>query len=114
SRYKQSSTSSSGAGSGLSGGSGTSGARRDQYRDRDHYGKHSFELPRQHSKEEAYHRDRDRDRDRDRESSAGGAERGDRGGIGGNGGGVTGGGVYVDRRTRPRSITNRRGAIKHQ
>ncbi|XP_070853922.1 putative protein kinase C delta type homolog isoform X5 [Drosophila suzukii] len=112
SRYKQSSTSSSGAGSGLSGSSGTSGARRDQYRDRDHYGKHSFELPRQHSKEEAYHRDRDRDRDR--ESSAGGAERGDRGGIGGNGGGVTGGGVYVDRRTRPRSITNRRGAIKHQ
>ncbi|EDX01463.1 putative protein kinase C delta type homolog isoform X2 [Drosophila yakuba] len=113
-RYKQSSTSSSGAGSGLSGGSGTSGARRDQYRDRDHYGKHSFELPRQHSKEEAYHRDRDRDRDRDRESSAGGGERGDRSGIGGNGGGVTGGGVYVDRRTRPRSITNRRGAIKHQ
>ncbi|XP_043661456.1 putative protein kinase C delta type homolog isoform X4 [Drosophila teissieri] len=111
-RYKQSSTSSSGAGSGLSGGSGTSGARRDQYRDRDHYGKHSFELPRQHSKEEAYHRDRDRDRDR--ESSAGGADRGDRSGIGGNGGGVTGGGVYVDRRTRPRSITNRRGAIKHQ
>ncbi|XP_043948893.1 putative protein kinase C delta type homolog isoform X2 [Drosophila biarmipes] len=111
-RYKQSSTSSSGAGSGLSGSSGASGARRDQYRDRDHYGKHSFELPRQHSKEEAYHRDRDRDRDR--ESSAGGAERGDRGGIGGNGGGVTGGGVYVDRRTRPRSITNRRGAIKHQ
>ncbi|XP_017005345.1 putative protein kinase C delta type homolog isoform X2 [Drosophila takahashii] len=111
-RYKQSSTSSSGAGSGLSGSSGTSGARRDQYRDRDHYGKHSFELPRQHSKEEAYHRDRDRDRDR--ESSAGGAERGDRSGIGGNGGGVTGGGVYVDRRTRPRSITNRRGAIKHQ
>nr|XP_036677258.1 putative protein kinase C delta type homolog isoform X7 [Drosophila suzukii] len=109
SRYKQSSTSSSGAGSGLSGSSGASGARRDQYRDRDHYGKHSFELPRQHSKEEAYHRDRDRDRDR--ESSAGGAERG---GIGGNGGGVTGGGVYVDRRTRPRSITNRRGAIKHQ
>ncbi|XP_037727834.1 putative protein kinase C delta type homolog isoform X3 [Drosophila subpulchrella] len=112
SRYKQSSTSSSGAGSGLSGSSGASGARRDQYRDRDHYGKHSFELPRQHSKEEAYHRDRDRDHDR--ESSAGGAERGDRGGIGGNGGGVTGGGVYVDRRTRPRSITNRRGAIKHQ
>ncbi|XP_017045792.1 putative protein kinase C delta type homolog isoform X3 [Drosophila ficusphila] len=109
-RYKQSSTSSSGAGSGLSGSSGASGARRDQYRDRDHYGKHSFELPRQHSKEEAYHRDRDRDR----ESSAGGAERGDRSGVGGNGGGVTGGGVYVDRRTRPRSITNRRGAIKHQ
>ncbi|XP_017133422.1 putative protein kinase C delta type homolog isoform X2 [Drosophila elegans] len=113
-RYKQSSTGSSGAGSGLSGSSGASGARRDQYRDRDHYGKHSFELPRQHSKEEAYHRDRDRDRDRDRESSAGGAERGDRSGVGGNGGGVTGGGVYVDRRTRPRSITNRRGAIKHQ
>ncbi|XP_017065119.1 putative protein kinase C delta type homolog isoform X2 [Drosophila eugracilis] len=111
SRYKQSSTSSSGAGSGLSGSSGTSGARRDQYRDRDHYGKHSFELPRQHSKEEAYHRDRDRDRDRDRESSTGGG-----GGVGGsgNGGGVTGGNVYVDRRTRPRSITNRRGAIKHQ
>ncbi|XP_044316857.1 putative protein kinase C delta type homolog isoform X4 [Drosophila rhopaloa] len=116
-RYKQNSTSSSGAGSGLSGSSGTSGARRDQYRDRDHYGKHSFELPRQHSKEEAYHRDRDRDRDR--ESSAGGGgggggERGDRSGVGGNGGGVTGGDVYVDRRTRPRSITNRRGAIKHQ
>eukprot|EP00099_Drosophila_melanogaster_P002800 NP_001138191.1 protein kinase C delta, isoform D [Drosophila melanogaster] len=105
-RYKQSSTSSSGAGSGLSGASGASGARRDQYRDRDHYGKHSFELPRQHSKEEAYHRDR--------ESSAGGVDRGERSGIGGNGGGVTGGGVYVDRRTRPRSITNRRGAIKHQ
>ncbi|KMZ09462.1 putative protein kinase C delta type homolog isoform X2 [Drosophila simulans] len=105
-RYKQSSTSSSGAGSGLSGASGASGARRDQYRDRDHYGKHSFELPRQHSKEEAYHRDR--------ESSAGGGDRGERSGIGGNGGGVTGGGVYVDRRTRPRSITNRRGAIKHQ
>ncbi|EDV47301.1 putative protein kinase C delta type homolog isoform X2 [Drosophila erecta] len=102
-RYKQSSTSSSGAGSGLSGASGASGARRDQYRDRDHYGKHSFELPRQHSKEEAYHRDRDR------ESSAGGT------GSGGlNGGGATGSGVYVDRRTRPRSITNRRGAIKHQ
>ncbi|XP_032580998.1 putative protein kinase C delta type homolog isoform X2 [Drosophila sechellia] len=105
-RYKQSSTSSSGAGSGLSGASGASGARRDQYRDRDHYGKHSFELPRQHSKEEAYHQDR--------ESSAGGGDRGERSGIGGNGGGVTGGGVYVDRRTRPRSITNRRGAIKHQ
>ncbi|XP_017109702.2 putative protein kinase C delta type homolog isoform X2 [Drosophila bipectinata] len=108
-RYKQSSSSSSGAGSGLSGSSASGGARRDRDRDRDrerdHYGKqHSFELPRQHSKEEAYHRDRDRDRDR--ESSTGLPEKG--------GVGVTGSGVYVDRRTRPRSITNRRGAIKHQ
>ncbi|EDV38523.2 uncharacterized protein Dana_GF19394, isoform B [Drosophila ananassae] len=106
-RYKQSSSSSSGAGSGLSGSSASGGARRDRDRDRerDHYGKqHSFELPRQHSKEEAYHRDRDRDRDR--ESSTGLPEKG--------GVGVTGSSVYVDRRTRPRSITNRRGAIKHQ
>ncbi|XP_032296540.1 putative protein kinase C delta type homolog isoform X4 [Drosophila virilis] len=108
-RYKQSSSSSSGAGSGISG-SSASGTRRDRDRDRErdcddhynnhyHYGKqHSFELPRQHSKEEAYTRDRDRDRD-----SGGGSS-----GVGG----VSGG--YVDRRTRPRSITNRRGAIKHQ
>ncbi|XP_030567476.1 putative protein kinase C delta type homolog isoform X1 [Drosophila novamexicana] len=104
-RYKQSSSSSSGAGSGISG-SSASGTRRDRDRDRErdcddhynnhyHYGKqHSFELPRQHSKEEAYTRDRD---------SGGGSS-----GVGG----VSGG--YVDRRTRPRSITNRRGAIKHQ
>ncbi|XP_017870061.1 PREDICTED: putative protein kinase C delta type homolog isoform X2 [Drosophila arizonae] len=110
-RYKPSSSSSSGAGSGLSG-SSASGVRRDRDRERDrdcddhynnhyHYGKqHSFELPRQHSKEDAYTRDRDRDRDRD--SGVGG-------GIGG-----AGSGGYVDRRTRPRSITNRRGAIKHQ
>ncbi|EDW06267.1 putative protein kinase C delta type homolog isoform X1 [Drosophila mojavensis] len=108
-RYKPSSSSSSGAGSGLSG-SSASGVRRDRDRERDrdcddhynnhyHYGKqHSFELPRQHSKEDAYTRDRDRDRD----SGVGG-------GIGG-----AGSGGYVDRRTRPRSITNRRGAIKHQ
>ncbi|XP_017852456.1 putative protein kinase C delta type homolog [Drosophila busckii] len=107
-RYKQSSSSSSGAGSGLSGSSASaSGTRRDRERERErdcdehynshyHYGKQqSFELPRQHSKEEAYIRDRDRDRDR--ESVAG----------------IVGVG-YVERRTRPRSITNRRGAIKHQ
>ncbi|XP_030078845.1 putative protein kinase C delta type homolog isoform X2 [Drosophila hydei] len=108
-RYKPSSSSSSGAGSGLSG-SSASGARRDRDRERErdcddhynnhyHYGKqHSFELPRQHSKEESYSRDRDRDRDS---------------GVGGGVGGAVSCG-YVDRRTRPRSITNRRGAIKHQ
>ncbi|KAL7745002.1 hypothetical protein ACLKA6_007264 [Drosophila palustris] len=121
-RYKQSSSSSSGAGSGISG-SSAAGARRDRERERErdcddhynnhyHYGKqHSFDLPRQHSKEDPYTRDRDRDRerdrdrDRDRESVSGGS---------GAGGGGVGGGGYVDRRTRPRSITNRRGAIKHQ
>ncbi|KAH8396193.1 hypothetical protein KR222_004715 [Zaprionus bogoriensis] len=123
-RYKQSSSSSSGAGSGISGSSGVSGTRRDRDRERDcddhynnhshghshyHYGKqHSFELPRQHSKEEAYNRDRDRDRDRERERER------DSGGSSGAGGSAAGSGGYVDRRTRPRSITNRRGAIKHQ
>ncbi|XP_001355364.2 putative protein kinase C delta type homolog [Drosophila persimilis] len=108
-RFKLSSTSSSGAGSGMSGSSATGGARRDRDRDRDHYGKqHSFELPRQHSKEEGYHRDRDRD------SGTSGCGSAGAGGCAVAAGGVTGGAVYVDRRTRPRSITNRRGAIKHQ
>ncbi|BFG03068.1 putative protein kinase C delta type homolog [Drosophila madeirensis] len=111
-RYKLSSTSSSGVGSGMSGSSATGGARRDRDKDRDkdrdYYGKqHSFELPRQHSKEEGYHRDRDRESGTSGCGSAGPAV------FGGASGGLTGG-VYVDRRTRPRSITNRRGAIKHQ
>ncbi|XP_034124568.1 putative protein kinase C delta type homolog isoform X6 [Drosophila guanche] len=111
-RYKLSSTSSSGVGSGMSGSSVTGGARRDRDRDRDkgrdYYGKqHSFELPRQHSKEEGYYRDRDRESGTSGCGSAGPAS------FGGAAGGLTGG-VYVDRRTRPRSITNRRGAIKHQ
>ncbi|EDW78543.1 uncharacterized protein Dwil_GK16493 [Drosophila willistoni] len=121
-RNKQSSSSSSGAGSGISGASGRS---RDRDRDRDgdnhhyHYGKqHSFELPRQHSKEEAYSRDRDRDRDRDRERDRERDRDRDRdrdSGIASSVGiGGTNSNIYVDRRTRPRSITNRRGAIKHQ
>ncbi|XP_034671981.1 putative protein kinase C delta type homolog isoform X7 [Drosophila subobscura] len=111
-RYKLSSTSSSGVGSGMSGSSATGGTRRDRDRDRDkdrdYYGKqHSFELPRQHSKEEGYHRDGDRESGTSGCGSSGPAV------FGGAAGGLTGG-VYVDRRTRPRSITNRRGAIKHQ
>uniref|UniRef100_A0A0A1WT80 Protein kinase C n=1 Tax=Zeugodacus cucurbitae TaxID=28588 RepID=A0A0A1WT80_ZEUCU len=71
---------------------------RDRDRDREYYGdrsnfschkSHSYELPRQHSKEKAYAQFYEHEL----EHSAVGD--------------------YTDKRTRPRSITNRRGAIKH-
>ncbi|XP_030381707.1 putative protein kinase C delta type homolog isoform X2 [Scaptodrosophila lebanonensis] len=127
-RYRQSSSSGGSGNTGGLGGSGcgSSGAtssgstsRRDRdcddhYNNHYHYGgskQHSFELPRQHSKEDTYGRDRDSAAGSSGTGSSSSGSGGAAGGVGGSGGSSS---TYIDRRTRPRSITNRRGAIKHQ